>query len=308
MARCVSPFFHKDLKIALPCSKCVACKINKRRFWTARNLMEWESYKGRTIFFTLTYSDEHLPENRSVDKRELQLFFKRLRKNTGMELRYYACGEYGDLNFRPHYHGILYGMPYSLNAWEHIARAWQYRGFIDVKDCNANRIEYTAGYVSKKLSSVNKIKDLGLTPEFHIMSRRPALGSVFLEELKKFAFTQNPFDVIRTFKFGNKYFPLDRLMREKLRNALMSEDYIRDLKNMQIECMQEDLLDVVEEVLGFDARLSVDNLIRLKDDLHWTELNEFYDLVGTAYFNSSQHKEDLMLVRRNQRRLVRKDL
>lgn len=269
--------------------------------------MEWESYKGRTIFFTLTYSEEHIPENRSLDKRELQLFFKRLRKNTGMELRYYACGEYGDLHFRPHYHGIIYGMPYCINAWEDIARAWQYRGWIDVKPCNANRIEYTAGYVAKKLSSVNKIKELGLTPEFHTMSRRPALGSAFLEELKKFAFSQNPYDVVKSFKFGKKYYPLDRLMREKLRNALMSEDYIRDLKNMQLECMQDDLLEVVEQVLGVKERLTVDYLMR-SPDLHWSELNTFYDLVGRAFYNSDQHKEDLMLIRRNQRRLIRKDL
>lgn len=269
--------------------------------------MEWESYKSNTIFITLTFNNEHLPENGSLDKRDLQLFFKRLRKNTGKELRYYACGEYGDLGFRPHYHAIVYGLSYSLNTWEDIARAWQYRGFIDVKPCNANRIQYTAGYVAKKLSSVQKIKDLGLAPEFHIMSRRPALGSAFLEELKKFAFTQNPYDVIRAFKFGNKYYPLDRLMREKLRNALMTEEHIRDVKNMQIELLQEELLEVVEEVLGSDARLTVDRLMGTPD-LHWSELNDFYDLVGRSFYGCKQHQEDLMLIRRNQRRFVRKDL
>lgn len=60
-------------------------------------------------FITLTYNDEHCPEDCSISKRELQLFIKRLRKNTGAKFTYYACGEYGDLNGRPHYHINIFG-------------------------------------------------------------------------------------------------------------------------------------------------------------------------------------------------------
>jgi hypothetical protein len=43
-------------------------------------------------------------------KRDLQLFFKRLRKAyPDVKLRYFACGKYGEQFARPHYHVILFG-------------------------------------------------------------------------------------------------------------------------------------------------------------------------------------------------------
>ena len=77
------------------------------------------------LFITLTYKDSALPENEYIDpetgayeqspvhtlrRRDVQLFLKRLRKNSGQEIRYYGCGEYGDETFRPHYHLILFGL------------------------------------------------------------------------------------------------------------------------------------------------------------------------------------------------------
>ncbi len=44
----------------------------------------------------------------TLSKSDLQLFFKRLRKNYGKEVRYFACGEYGPKHYRPHYHLLFY--------------------------------------------------------------------------------------------------------------------------------------------------------------------------------------------------------
>lgn len=304
--RCISPFFHKDLKIHLACGKCTACLINRRRKWTARMLMENEAH-SEGVFVTLTYADEHLPEDKSVSKRELQLFFKRLRKRTGKKLRYFACGEYGDEFGRPHYHAIIWGLPYpSVKTYEDIYCSWN-KGHIECRVINAQRIEYTAGYVCKKISKLKELKEKGLEKEFCLMSRRPALGSGFLEKLKEFAFLQNPYDVLSVFKFGNKIFPLDRLIREKLRSALLSEDEIRDIKNLTIESLQDELVNLVLETLGDDEAKMMDNFLR-RDVEHFQEVNELVTLANTAFYSSKQHQEDLMLVRRNQRRFVRKDL
>ena len=60
-------------------------------------------------YITLTYNDDHLPANGSLQPRDLQLFWKRLRKARTPGIRYYACGEYGDQTARPHYHAIIFG-------------------------------------------------------------------------------------------------------------------------------------------------------------------------------------------------------
>lgn len=303
--RCISPFFHKELGIQLGCGKCLACRINKRRKWTARMLMENESHND-AVFITLTYDDDQLPPDMSVSKPELQKFFKRLRKRTGKKLRYYACGEYGEERGRPHYHAIIWGLPYpSITTYEDIFYSWK-KGFIDCKPVNVERIQYTAGYVCKKYTKHNELVG-DRQKEFSLMSRRPALGSEFLTKLVDFAFTQSPYDVISVFKFGKKTFPLDRLMREKLRNLTMSEEHIRDVKNLTIEMLQDQVLDLVCDVLGDDARLKVDDLLR-RGSLHWEEVNELSHLVGSAFYNSQEYQDACMTIRRNQRRLERKDL
>lgn len=65
-------------------------------------------------FLTLTYDDLNLPRFGQLVKRDLQLFFKRLRKITG-PFRYVACGEYGELKRRPHFHVALFGVDFSAD-------------------------------------------------------------------------------------------------------------------------------------------------------------------------------------------------
>lgn len=63
---------------------------------------------------TLTYDTGHLPQNGSLVKKDLTDFWKRLRYRLRRDkkvtdLKYFACGEYGDNYGRPHYHAILFG-------------------------------------------------------------------------------------------------------------------------------------------------------------------------------------------------------
>ena len=59
--------------LLVPCGKCLACRISKRREWSVRMLHELSSYDD-AVFLTLTYADEFLPPNGSLDKAELQKF------------------------------------------------------------------------------------------------------------------------------------------------------------------------------------------------------------------------------------------
>lgn len=67
----------------------------------------------KSCFLTLTYDDEHLPENRSLNPSHLTTFIKDLRARCSYygkgKIKYFACGEYGEKKERPHYHLALFG-------------------------------------------------------------------------------------------------------------------------------------------------------------------------------------------------------
>ena len=103
----------------VPCGKCVECLSQKRNDWSVRLYYEMQKYSTPPAFITLTYDDDHLPTMVDVDtgelvpvvsKRDLQLFFKRLRKRVP-GIRYFFCSEYGPTTNRPHYHGIIFNLP-----------------------------------------------------------------------------------------------------------------------------------------------------------------------------------------------------
>ena len=108
--------------IEIPCGKCIGCRLEYSRQWANRMMLE-AKYHSQNWFVTLTYDDLHVPRSYYGDpnsgealpsltlrKRDIQLFFKRLRKQTGQNFRYYACGEYGENTHRPHYHFIVFGL------------------------------------------------------------------------------------------------------------------------------------------------------------------------------------------------------
>ena len=106
--------------------------------------------------------------------RDMQLFLKRLRKSglgeyhffrksyrsgnsldciegewrTG--LRFYGCGEYGNLRGRSHLHIILFGVQATVQNQELIRKIWG-KGRVCLKPCFPETFGYVAGYVQKKL-------------------------------------------------------------------------------------------------------------------------------------------------------------
>jgi hypothetical protein len=169
---CTSPITLKrsnDLcnELVVPCGKCLACRIAYRRMWSTR-LYHEVGYHDDSSFVTLTYSDSHLPVNCSLRLTDLQLFFKRLRVNIkrhpdprlrNTRIKYYACGEYGDLTLRPHYHMILFGLGFRDGHRELIQQSWPLCDWsVDsirnesIKPVTPESINYVCGYIDKKLS------------------------------------------------------------------------------------------------------------------------------------------------------------
>lgn len=191
----------------IPCNNCMGCKLERSRQWAVRMMHESKCYPANS-FLTLTYDDQHVPVDYGLDLRHLQLFLKRLRKSQPQKLRFFACGEYGDLNGRPHYHAIVfnYDPPDKKKhtiinnkihyTAESLSKTWQL-GYATVADVTPQSCNYVARYVTKK---INTGDDYGASrywrvspidgqyhqvkPEFATMSTKPGIGHTYTEKFK----------------------------------------------------------------------------------------------------------------------------
>lgn len=178
---CKHPYLGKKKTgevVATGCGRCLWCRIQRRREWTLRLQFESEQYKDKW-FITLTYDEANNP--RTLVKKDLQLFIKRLRKHCeSKKVRYYAVGEYGDETARPHYHAIIFGPDEAdLKAYyvhylqkyqsKLLTEIWPY-GLHDLGSVTVESIQYVAGYVHKKLYGKDKYPN-GMIPPFSLMSR-----------------------------------------------------------------------------------------------------------------------------------------
>lgn len=152
--------------------------------------MEEERVSDSAYFITLTYDTATVPISKkgfmNLDKRGLQLFFKRLRKlhvcrevfdeygedkEARKSIKYYAVGEYGPNTNRPHYHIILFNARVEL-----IADAWKL-GHVHYGTVTGPSIGYTLKYISKK-GKVPIHKNDDRQREFGVMSK--GLGKAYL--------------------------------------------------------------------------------------------------------------------------------
>lgn len=156
----------------VPCGRCPGCRVNRAEDWA--NRMLWEAdYHEHTTFVTLTYDPQFEPPDMSLNKRVLQLFFKRLRKELGdRKIRYFACGEYGETRGRAHYHAVVFGL--GLADEEIVRRAWGF-GFIQVAPFVRGRALYVASYLLKEVDA--SIDLVGRVKPFALMSK--GLGLAF---------------------------------------------------------------------------------------------------------------------------------
>lgn len=197
--------------ITLPCNGCIGCRLDRAESWAVRCHHEAQMHEFNS-FVTLTYANEHLPESYSVSVREFQLFMKRLRKAIyPTKIRFFSCGEYGDLTLRPHYHAIIFGYGFPDRVFdrknkhgqafftsETLSKAWPY-GLSDLSDVTYQSARYVAGYVMKKIrgdkaaSHYSRTHPVtGLTvqvePEFSLQSTSPGIGSTWFDKFKTDAF------------------------------------------------------------------------------------------------------------------------
>lgn len=188
-------------EIKLPCGKCPECMKDYYQNWAtrgSRELMRWES----NLFITLTYNEENLPENKSLDKRAVQLFIKKVKKhfasNASNPIRQIYCGEYGTQGNRPHYHVLLFNTSFSDKEFfrrtdqghsvftsKTLDSLWG-KGFAEFGLATPASIAYIFKYILKKRTRKEKLQPRtieidGITyevaHEFIEASRNPGIGA-----------------------------------------------------------------------------------------------------------------------------------
>lgn len=229
----------QDKFIVAPCGVCDACFAMRAREWAARCVFEAQTHFVNS-FVTLTYDDSHLPADYGLHKRDLQLFWKRLRKNTGLRVRYFACGEYGELYSRPHYHAIIFGYKpndlilhsvrsgNNLYVSPELSSIWQ-QGFVSIGDVTFESCSYVAGYIMKKQFKRENYQ--GREPPFVCMSRRPGIAYEWYQRYKNDVFP-NDFVVVRD---GIKLRPPRFFEKVYEREFLPSDVLLDDIKDKRLE-------------------------------------------------------------------------
>ena len=164
-----------------PCGKCPACVRRRVSGWAFR-LNKQSEQSNSAHFVTLTYNDEHIKKTKNgfetLVKKDVQDFFKRLRKLTKQKISYYAVGEYGDTGERPHYHIILFNANPKIveNAWKLNDTSLGNVHFGDVGDAS---VGYTLKYISKD-KKIPQFNGDDRQKEFALMSK--GLGAGYLTE------------------------------------------------------------------------------------------------------------------------------
>lgn len=207
---------HSGAAVDLPCGQCIGCRLERSQSWAIRMMHEAQCHK-ENAFLTLTYSDEKLPRDYSLDKSHFQKFMKRYRKAVGVPLRFFHCGEYGDQTGRPHYHAAIFGHDFKdkikfkqnkqgdwLYVSEQLDKLWGF-GHCIIGELTYQSAGYIARYVMKKVTG-ERAKEhyqwldehtgeiIDREPEYVTMSNRP--GGIGYKWFQKFREDVLPCDFV----------------------------------------------------------------------------------------------------------------
>ena len=204
-------FFDERLggyPMQLACGRCQGCRLEHSRQWAVRCVHESRMHPVNTVV-TLTYDDDHLPPGGNLCYSHFQSFMRKLRRWSPVKVRFFMCGEYGELKKRPHYHAALFGFDfldkklcltsksgnsqYSSEVLDHL---WPHSkaGRSTVGDPTFDSFAYIARYAMQKVGGdivhvtphgrvdLRTGELLPLTPEFIHMSLKPGIGRTWIDK------------------------------------------------------------------------------------------------------------------------------
>ena len=233
------------------CGKCVPCMLAEQRDWAFRLMLEAE-VNDTAFFITLTFNDENLPEDNCVHPNDVQRFMNSLRKklerickSKGIcvpKLSYFAVGEYGRKENRPHYHIMLYNFPIHrvFDMYRVVCDLWN-RGFVKVEFCTPKTCNYVCKYMMKLDPRKHDV------PPFRLMSRRPAIGyRYFMEHGDVLEFMNRPETSTLHFRDGKSY-RIPRSIRRKF-FRIDKLEYCREMCKVDLDFLVYHSEDLKKQV------------------------------------------------------------
>lgn len=236
---------------AVPCGKCLLCRDKKAKEWTTRARCEDMTATYPPLFVTLTYANEFLPKD-GVEKKHLQNFLKRFRENwlrmfgERLDLRYFACAEYGSNFGRPHYHLQLWNVPndtvnespMTQRVYDCVSKSWsepvtlsEFKKLLPMHQLYYNgryykkfgRIEVTcdrgnsSAYCMKYMRKPKDVPSQWHNPTFYLSSRRTGgIGMRYLNTLIDSIRSQEPAKTKILVGTDNTEYALPRCFKDKL--------------------------------------------------------------------------------------------
>lgn len=168
---------RSDIDFEVPCRRCGSCLKRRAAHWRMRAAAETAA-APRTWFVTLTFSpaehfrmmcqasarltrsgasfealgaDEQFAERHRECAKEITLWLKRVRKNSGVELRYFLVAE-AHKSGLPHYHLLVHEVREDAPVRAKVLKgAWK-AGFSSVELVAQAEGQRSAAYVAKYMS------------------------------------------------------------------------------------------------------------------------------------------------------------
>lgn len=210
-----------------PCGQCQNCRINKRRDWQARLLLEAATHE-HGIFVTLTFAEFGVP---SVLRRPYIKEFIHGLSQAVPSLRFYAVGEYGTKHGRAHFHVHLFSDVPILN--DLLYKNWPF-GRIHVGDTEPASLDYVLGYLLKA-SKVFRWPVEKQFPEFRYYSQ--GLGKHALPHL-----LIDGTELPREFKVFGRKWPIGRYLRDRAKKMGFT---VSERESVTLEKLQNQALSSV---------------------------------------------------------------
>lgn len=213
-----------------PCGQCINCRINRRRDWQARLLLEASTHDYGN-FITLTYKPVEGPP--PVVRKSHIKDFLRVLLEPYPDLRYFAAAEYGSQTGRAHYHIHLFTNKPLLQ--HHVHKAWPF-GLIHFGDTEPASLDYCLGYLLKDKGDYHWPVEKS-HPEFRVYSQ--GMGKLALPHL-----LIDGTELPREFRVFGKKWPIGRYLRDRAKKQgyTITEREAVQLQALEAKAMRSLLL------------------------------------------------------------------
>ena len=148
----------------------------------------------------------------------------------GPNLRYFIIGEYGGKKGRPHYHVLIFNLPYINNLQNFIEFCWGHGDNIHIGDVSNKSVLYTVSYMISELLQKDSV--------FRVMSK--GIGKNYVNANKaRHGHTKDLFGMI-----NNRKVPLPRYLKNQIFNKFEREVLHAKLK-VKIEDSEKDVYNQI---------------------------------------------------------------